>query len=316
MLKTAICDLFGIKYPIIQGGMAHVGTHELVSAVSNAGGLGIIGSGFYEPEWIRRQIHLTGEHTSGPFGINIQMASPHIEQVVAVILEEKVPIVTTGAGTPEAYLPEFKKAGIKVIPVVNSATAAKRLEADGACAIIAEGTESGGHVGEMTTVVLVPQVVDSVSIPVIAAGGISDGRGMAAALALGACGIQMGTRFVCSTECIAHPDYKQKIIEARNSATVVTRQVLGFPQRSLKNSLTDRFQELEKSGLSRDELELFDRGRMYLGLIEGDTEEGALLAGQVAGLINDIKPVKVIIEEITAEAETIISNLKNKYGED
>jgi len=316
VLKTAICDLFEIKHPIIQGGMAHVGTAELVSAVSNAGGLGIIGSGFYEPDWVRQQIHLTRQQTSKPFGINIQLASPFAKQVIEVALEEQVAIISTGAGNPEPYIPRFKQAGMKVMPVVNSVTLAKQLERAGADAIVAEGTESGGHVGETTTMVLVPQVVDSVRIPVIAAGGIGDGRGLAAALALGAKGIQMGTRFVCSTESIAHPRYKQKILEAHNSSTVVTRQILGFPQRSLQNKLTDQFQELEKAGLSKEELELFDRGRMYLGLIEGDIEDGSLLAGQIAGLIREIKPVKVIIEEIVAEAETIITSLKNFYRED
>ncbi len=311
MLKTAICDLFGIKHPIIQGGMAHVGTAELVSAVSNAGGLGIIGSGHYEPDWVRQQIHLTRQRTNKPFGINIQLASPFAEQVVEMVLKEQVSIITTGAGDPESYIPRFKQTGIKVMPVVNSVASARQLEGAGADAIIAEGTESGGHVGETTTMVLVPQVADSVRIPVVAAGGIGDGRGLVAALALGAQGIQMGTRFVCSKECIAHPRYKQKILEANDHSTVITRQILGLPQRSLQNKLTDQFQELEKVGLSREELELFNRGRMYLGLIEGDIEDGSLLAGQIAGLIKEIKPVRVIIEEIVAEAEEIIAGLKN-----
>ena len=311
MLKTPICDLFGIEHPIIQGGMAHVGTAELVWAVSNAGGLGIIGSGYYEPDWVRQQIHLTRQRTSKPFGLNIQLASPFAKQVIEVALEEQVAIITTGAGNPETYIPRFKQTGIKVMPVVNSVDLARRLEKAGADAIVAEGTESGGHIGETTTMALVPQVVDSVRIPVIAAGGIGDGRGLVAALALGAQGIQMGTRFVCSTECIAHPRYKQKILEANDQSTVVTRQVLGLPQRSLRNKLTDQFQELEKAGLSKEELELFDRGRMYLGLIEGDTDDGSLLAGQIAGLIKEIKPVRVIIEEIVAEAERIIINLRN-----
>lgn len=312
MLKTAICDLFNIEHPIIQGGMAHVGTAELVSAVSNAGGLGIIGTGFYEPDWVRQQIQLTRQQTNNPFGINIQLASPYVKQVVEVVLKEQVAIVTTGAGNPEPYMPGFKQKGIKVMPVVNNVDLARRLEKAGADAIIAEGMESGGHIGEITTIVLLPQVVDSVRIPVVAAGGIGDGRGLAAALALGAQGIQMGTRFVCSTECIAHPEYKREILAATSSSTVVTRQILGFPQRSLKNKLTDQFQELEKAGASREELELFDRGRMYLGLVEGDIEDGSLLAGQISGLINEIKPVRVIIEDTVAEAERIIASL-NKY---
>lgn len=316
MLKTAICDLFGIKHPIIQGGMAHLGTAELVSAVSNAGGLGIIGAGFYEPDWVRQQIHLTRQQTSQPFGLNIPLTSPFVEPVVEVVLEEKVAIVATGAGNPEIYIPRFKQAGIKVMTVVASVALAKRLEQAGADAIVAEGTESGGHIGETTTMVLVPQVVDSVQIPVVAAGGIGDGRGLAAVLALGAQGAQMGTRFVCSQECIAHPRYKQKILEAHDRSTVVTRQTMGRPLRTLPNSLTDQVLELEKAGISKEDLELFDRGRMYLGLVEGDIEDGSLLAGQIAGLIKEIKPVRVIIEEIVAEAETVITSLKNFYKKD
>lgn len=316
MLKTAICDLFGIKHPIIQGGMAHLGTAQLVSAVSNAGGLGIIGAGFYKPDWVRQQIHLTRQQTSQPFGLNIPLTSPFVEPVVEVVLEEKVAIVATGAGNPEIYIPRFKQAGIKVMTVVASVALAKRLEQAGADAIVAEGTESGGHIGETTTMVLVPQVVDSVQIPVVAAGGIGDGRGLAAALALGAQGAQMGTRFVCSQECIAHPRYKQKILEAHDRSTVVTRQTMGRPLRTLPNSLTDQVLELEKAGISKEDLELFDRGRMYLGLVEGDIEDGSLLAGQIAGLIKEIKPVRVIIEEIVAEAETVITSLKNFYKKD
>ena len=295
---------------------ASVGTVELVSAVSNAGGLGIIGSGYYEPDWVRQQIHLTRQQTNKPFGINIQLASPYVKQVVELVLEEHVAIVTTGAGNPEPYIPGFKEKEIKVIPVVNNSNLAIRLEKAGADAVIAEGMESGGHVGEITTMVLLPQVLDSVKIPVIAAGGVGDGRGLAATLAFGAQGIQMGTRFVCSTECIAHPKYKNAILAASSSSTVVTRQILGFPQRSLKNKLTDQFQELEKAGASIEELELFDRDRMYLGLVEGDTEDGSLLAGQISGIFDEIKPVRLIIEEIIAEAEKIIVSLNKYYKED
>ncbi len=311
MLKTAICDLFGIKHPIIQGGMAHVGTAELVSAVSNAGGLGIIGAGHYEPDWVRQQIRLTREGTTEPFGLNIPLTSPFAEPVVQVALAEKVAVIATGAGNPDAYMPRFKRAGMKVIPVVASVAMAKHLEQAGADAIVAEGMESGGHVGETTTIALVPQVVDSVRIPVVAAGGIADGRGLAAALALGAQGVQMGTRFVLSTECIAHPQYKQKLLEADDQATMVTRQLVGRPLRTLRNKLAEQVRELEKAGITKEELELFDRGRMYLGLIEGDIDEGSLLAGQIAGMIKEIKPVKVIIEEMVAEAERIISHLRN-----
>ena len=311
MLKTTICDLFGIEHPIIQGGMVHISTAELVSAVSNAGGLGIIGAGYYQPDWIRQQINLTKQETSRPFGVNIPLTSPFAEPVIEAVVEEKVSIVTTGIGNPETYIPKFKQAGIRVMPVVSSVALAKRLEQAGVDAIVAEGTESGGHIGETTTMALVPQMVDSIQIPVVAAGGIGDGRGLASALALGAQGVQMGTRFVCSDECIAHPRYKQKILKADDRSTVVTRHRTRYPLRSLQNELTDQLLTLEKADLSPEELELFGEGRMYLGLIKGDTESGALLAGQIAGLIKGIKPVRVIIEETVAEAETIIASLKN-----
>ena len=314
MLRTAICDLLGIKYPIIQGGMAHLGTAELVSAVSNAGGLGIIGTGYYEPDWVRDQIRRTREQTDNPFGINIQVRSPHIEPVVRIILEERVAIVTTGAGNPAKYMPDFKQAGMKVIPVIARVSTARRLQEVGADAVVAEGTESAGHIGETTTMALVPQVVDNVQIPVIAAGGIADGRGMAAALALGAKGIQMGTVFVCSQECIAHREYKKKILEANDHSTVVTGLTTGLPLRSLKNSLTEQYAALEEGGATPEELDLFGQGRMYLGLIEGDVNDGSLLAGQIAGMIKEIKPVKVIIEEIVAEAEAIIADLSRQIG--
>lgn len=309
MLTTVVCDLLGIKYPIIQGGMAHIGTGELVSAVSNAGGLGIIGAGHYQPDWLLQQIYLTRGRTNRPYGVNIALSSPFVEGIVDLVLAEKVPVVSTGAGDPSSYMPRFKQAGIKVIPVVAGVSAARRMEQAGADAIVAEGMESGGRIGEITTMALVPQVVDSVSIPVIAAGGIADGRGLAAALALGARGIQMGTRFVCSTECIAHARYKQKIVEADDKATMVSRVTSGYPLRTLHNKLSEQFDELEKSGVSRDVLELFDRDRMYLGLIDGDLEEGSLLAGQIAGLIKDIKPVKEIIDDIMAQAETVIAGM-------
>ncbi|UCB43406.1 MAG: DUF561 domain-containing protein [Dehalococcoidales bacterium] len=314
MLKTAVCDLFGIKHPVIQGGMAHLGTAELVSAVSNAGGLGIIGTGFYEPDWVRDQIRRTREQTNNPFGINIQLRSPHIEPVTRIILEEKVAIVTTGAGDPAKYMPEFKQAGMKVIPVVASVSAAKHMQELGADAVVAEGMESAGHIGETTTMALVPQVVNSVQIPVIAAGGIADGRGLVAALALGARGVQIGTRFACSEESVAHPSYKEKVLEAHDHSTVITGRTTRLPLRSLKNSLTEQFLALEEGGATPEELNLFGQGRMYLGLIEGDIDDGSLLAGQIAGLIKEIKPVKVIIEEIIAEAEAIIADLRKQTG--
>ena len=310
MLSTGICTLLGIKYPIIQGGMAHVATFELVSAVSNAGGLGVIGAGHYRPDWLREQISLTREHTDRPFGVNVVLTSPFLAGVIDVVLSEKVPLVSTGAGDPAPYIRRFQQAGIKVMPVVASVLTACRLEKAGADLIVAEGMEAGGRIGETATMALVPQVVDRVKIPVVAAGGIADGRGLAAVLALGAQGVQMGTRFVCSAECVAHADYKRRIVES-DGATVVTRQSLGYPLRTLPNKLSEQFSELEKAGVPREDLELFDRDRMYLGLIAGDLDEGSLIAGQISGLIRDIRPVKEIIESIVAEAEEVVGRMKS-----
>jgi len=314
MLKTEICDLFGIEYPIIQGGMAHVATAELTAAVSNAGGLGIVGAGACEPDWLREQIHLTRKQTDRPFGVNILLISPFAEQVIDVVLEEKVAVVTTGAGNPGPYIPRFKAAGIKVMPVVASVALARRLERAGVDAFVAEGMESGGEIGQITTMALVPQVVDSVKLPVVAAGGFADGRGLVAALALGAQGIQMGTRFVCSEECIAHPDYKQAILDASDRSTVISGQITGYPMRSLENKLTREFLEKEKSGVSVEEIMEFGVGKVRLGLIEGDLEGGTLLAGQISGMIKDVKPVRAIIEEIITGAEAIITRLNDFKG--
>jgi len=314
MLKTVICDLFGIKYPIIQGGMAHVATAELVSAVSNAGGLGIIGAGASEPGWVREQIHLTREKTDKPFGVNILLWSPFAAQVIDVVLEEKVAMVTTGAGNPGPYIPRFRQAGIKVMPVVASVALARRLERAGVDALVAEGMESGGEIGQITTMALVPQVVDAVKLPVVAAGGIADGRGLAAALALGAQGVQMGTRFACSQECIAHPAYKQAIVNAHDRSTVISGQSTGYPVRALENKLIHEFWEKEKAGISIQEIMEFGIGKVRLGLIEGDLENGTLLAGQIAGMIKEIKPVKAIIDDMMAEAEAIIARLKSSVG--
>ena len=290
-----------------------VGTAELAAAVSNAGGLGIIGAGNSGPDWVREQIHLTRGWTEEPFGVNILMTSPAAGEVAAVVREEKVKVVTTGSGSPEAYVSRFKQAGIKVMAVVADASMARRMEKAGVDAVIAEGTEAAGEVGEMTTMVLVPRVVDSVSIPVVAAGGIGDGRGLAAALALGAQGVQVGTRFVCSEECIAHPRYKERIIQAQDGSTVITGQGQRRAVRSLSNRLTHEFQELEKAGASGEELALFSRDRTYLGLVEGNLDDGLLLSGQVAALIGEIKPVGAIINEMVTEAEAIISGL-NRGG--
>ena len=308
-MRTAICDLFGIEHPVIQGGMAWLGTAELVSAVSNGGGLGIIGAGNAPSSWVREQIRAARERTDKPFGVNIMLMSPFVEEVIEVILEEGVPIVTTGGGNPGVYISRLKQAGIKVMPVVSSVALAKRLERSGADAIVAEGLESGGHIGETTTMALVPQVVDSVAVPVVAAGGIGDGRGLAAALSLGAQGVQLGTRFVCAEECIAHAKFKERLLQARDRATVVTGYSMGHPVRCLENKMTRQFSAMEKAGASVEELERFGEGKLQLGVLEGDMEGGSLMAGQIAGLIREVKPAAAIIREIVAEAEAIIARL-------
>jgi len=286
--------------------MAWLGTSELASAVSNAGGLGIIGSGDAPADWLRAQIRSTREMTDKPFAVNILLTSPFLRENLEVILDEKVGIVTFGGGNPGIHIPALKEAGIKVMPVVSSVALSRRLERLGVDAIIAEGMESGGHVGDTATMALVPQVVNSVKVPVIAAGGIADGRGLVAALALGAQGVQMGTRFVCSEECVGHPRFKEQILQAQDRATVVTGESTGHPVRCLENRLTRQFMAREKAGASSAELEELGRGRLSSGVIEGNVEEGSLMAGQIAGLIKEIKPVKAIIEDTVAEAEKTV----------
>jgi enoyl-[acyl-carrier protein] reductase II len=300
-----------MDYPIVQGGMAWLGTAELVSAVSNAGGLGVIGSGDAPTEWLQAQIRQTRERTDKPFAVNIMMMSPFLTDNLKLVLAENVGIITFGGGNPGVHLPALKEAGVKVVPVVSSVALARRLERLGADAIIAEGMESGGHVGETTTMALIPQVVDSVKVPVIAAGGIADGRGLIAALALGAQGIQMGTRFICSEECIAHPKFKEHIIQAHDRATTVTGESTGHPVRCLQNKLTHQFTVMEKAGASKTELEELGRGRLSLGVIQGNLEEGSLMSGQIAGLIKEVKPVKAIIQDMMTEAQHVIDALDN-----
>lgn len=314
-MKTILCDLLGITYPVIQGGMAWLGTCELSAAVSRAGGLGIIGAGNAPPEWLRDQIRRIKGQTRNPFGVNIMLMSPFLEEIIAIVMEEKVSIVTTGGGNPGPYIRRFKQAGMKVIPVVSSVALARRLERAGVDALVAEGLESGGHVGKTSTMALVPQIVDAVNIPVIAAGGIADGRGLVAALALGAQGIQMGTRFLCSDECIAHPRFKEAILKAQDRATVVTGESAGHPVRVIKNKLTRQFMEMEKNGASLEDLERFGEGKLHLGVIQGDLDDGSLMSGQIAGLVGSIKPVQAIIEETVAEAESIIARLGNSNRE-
>ena len=276
--------------------------------------MGVIGAGNSERDLVRQQIRSTRQLTSKPFGVNILLTSPFVKLVVDIVLQEKVPVVAFGAGNPEIYIPGFEQAGIKSMAVVAGATLAERLERVGVDAIVAEGMESGGEVGEATTMVLVPQVVDSVRIPVVAAGGIADGRGLAAALALGAQGVQVGTRFICSDECIAHPGFKEKILKAHDQSTVVIGRTTGYAVRCLENSMTQQFLALEKAGATVEELDWFGRGRTYLGLVEGDLDDGSLLSGQSAGLIKEIKPVRVIIEEMIAEAEAIIRNIDKRMS--
>lgn len=296
-MKT-ICELLNISYPIFQGGMAWVANHSIAAAVSNAGGLGIIAAGHAPADWVRQEIRACKEKTDKPFGVNVMLLSPYVEEVIQVILEEKVPVVTTGAGNPGKYMEALKAVGTKVIPVVPSVALAKRMEKCGADAVIAEGCESGGHIGELTTMVLVPQVVDAVNIPVIAAGGIADGRGMAAAFMLGASGVQIGTRFLVAKECDIPESYKARVIKANDIDTVVTGRSTGHPVRCLRNSLTRAFQKLEKQGASPEELDKLGVGALRRAAVEGDMNNGSVLAGQIAGMIVKEEKAEEIIMDL------------------
>jgi len=311
-MKTRVTELLGIEYPILMGGMAWAGTPKLAAAVSEAGALGIIGSGAMKPEDLKKAIDEIRKLTNRPFGVNVILVSPWADELVRVCLEEKVPVVTFGAGNPAKYIRELKENGIKVIPVVASDSLAKLVERQGADAVIAEGMESGGHIGEVTTIVLVNKVARSVQIPVIAAGGIADGRGMAAAFALGAEGIQMGTRFVASVESEAHPVYKEKILKASIRDTVVTGAKLGHPARVIRTPFANKIQELEvENPMQAEELLV---GSLRRAVQEGDVERGSFMAGQCVGLIDDIKPVKQIVEDVMREFKETIERLK-KYVE-
>jgi len=309
LLKNELCQLLNIEYPILQGGMAWVATAELASAVSNAGCLGVIGAGHMPPDVLQLEIKKVKTLTAKPFGVNIMLMSPFVRQVMQVVVEERVPVVTTGAGNPAEYIPALKAIGTKVIPVVASVALAKRLVRYGVDALIAEGMESGGHIGEITTMSLVPQVVDAVGIPVIAAGGIGDARGIVAALALGAKGVQLGTRFVASCECIAHPRYKAAIIKAKDRSTTVTGASTGHPVRVIANKLTREFAALEKRGASSEEIERLGAGKLKAAARDGDIENGSVMVGQVAGLITDIKPVATIINGIIEDSFKVIANI-------
>jgi len=306
-MKNRICEMLGIRYPIFLGGMAHVAREPLVSAVSNAGGLGIIGAGGMSPEELDRQIQLVRKATDRPFGVNLMLMDPKVPELVEVVLSAQVPMVTTGAGNPAKYMDSLKGAGVKVFPVVPAVALARRMEKLGADGVIAEGTESGGHVGTETTMALVPQVVDAVKVPVVAAGGIADGRGMAAALALGAEGVQLGTRFLASVEAPVHERYKQAVLKASDRATIVTGRTLGRPVRCLLNKLTRTLAKYEAEGRPPEEFESLAVGGLRRAVYEGDLEGGSLMAGQVAGLIHEIKPVAEIIEEMVREAAEILS---------
>ena len=305
-METRVSRLLGTKYPIIQGGMAWVAEYHLAAAVSNAGGLGIIGAASAPPEVVREQILQVKKLTDRPFGVNIMLLSPNAPEVAKIVIEEKVPVVTTGAGSPAKYMADWKAAGIVVIPVVASVAMAKIMERTGADAVVAEGMESGGHIGSQTTMTLVPQVVDAVQIPVIAAGGIADGRGMAAAMMLGAEGIQMGTRFVVADESIVHENYKKRVLAAKDIDSEVTGTSTGHPIRVLRNQMSREYLKLEKQGASFEELEQLTLGSLRKAVVDGDVVHGSLMAGQSAGLVKKEQTCREIIEEIMKEADTLL----------
>lgn len=307
-LTTRITTLLDIEHPVMQGGMAWTATAELSAAVSNAGGIGVIGAGHMPTDLLREQIQLAKELTDRPFGVNLMLLTPHIDDIVAMVLEEHVPMVTTGAGNPAKYMGPLKDAGIIVIPIVPSVALAKRMESIGADAIIGEGMEAGGHIGELTTMVLTPQLVDAVDIPVIAAGGIADGRGAAAAFALGAEGVQLGTRFMCAEECTIHPAVKEQVLKARDRDTIVTGRSTGHPVRVLKNKLARQIMELDRDNRSA-EIEALGAGKLAQAMRQGDIEMGSLMAGQSAAMVSCIEPAASIVEGIVAEAEETLRRL-------
>ena len=305
-MKTRITELLGVQYPIIQGGMAWVAEHHLAAAVSAAGGFGLIGGANAPGEVVREEIRRARELTDKPFGVNVMLMSPHADDVARVVVEEGVKVVTTGAGNPEKYMDMWKAAGVRVIPVVASVALARRMERYGADAVVAEGCESGGHIGEQTTMTLVPQVVDAVEIPVIAAGGVGDGRGIAAAFMLGAEAVQIGTRFVVSKEAVVHENYKQRIIKAKDIDSAVTGRSHGHPIRCLRNEMTREYVKMEAEGKSFEELEYMTLGALRRAVQEGDVSKGTVMAGQIAGLIAKEQTCKEMIEEMMAQAKTLM----------
>lgn len=313
MIKTELCELLNIKYPIFQGGMAWIADASLAAAVSNAGGLGIIAAMNANADWLREEIHKVRTMTDKPFGVNIMLMSPFADEVSDLVVEEKVPVVVTGAGNPGKYMKKWVEAGIKVIPVVASTAMARLVERSGATAVAAEGGESGGHIGELTTMTLVPQVCDAVKIPVLAAGGIADGRGIAAALMLGACGVQCGTRFLVAKECTVHQNYKNKILKAKDIDTIATGKRLGHPVRCLKNQFArELFKQEYNSNISDEELEKMGAGALRKAAKEGDEKNGSFMAGQCAAMVHKEQTAQEMIEEMFAQAEEIL-NQANRF---
>lgn len=306
MIQSRLCELLGIQYPVLQGGMAWIADAVLAAAVSNGGGLGIIAAGNAPADYVRQQIHLAKTLTDKPFGVNIMLLSPFADEVAAVAAEERVAVVTTGAGNPSKYMKLWLDAGIKVIPVVPSVAMAKLVTRLGASAVIAEGGESGGHVGELTTMVLVPLIADATSLPVIAAGGIADGRGVAASFMLGACGVQMGTRFLSAEECSIHPDYKEKILKAGDLCTMVTGKRLGHPVRSLRTNFARTYWKAEYGGMPDEELEQLGTGALRKAVQEGDAKDGCFLSGQIAAMVTKVQPAADIVREVMEEAQPIL----------
>ena len=305
-----ITQLLGIKYPIFQGAMAQIARFELASAVSNAGGLGILASGGMSPEELREQIKKCKEQTTKPFAVNLMLMMPNINEIIDVVIEEGVKIVTTGAGTPRKFMPRLTEAGVKVIPVIPSVKAAKKMEELGCAAVVVEGMEAGGHVGTSTTMALLPQVTKAVNIPVIAAGGIADGRGVAAAFCLGASGVQMGTVFLATHECPISVEYKNLIVEADDTSTTLTGMKFGAPVRGIKNELTKRYHELEAQSSTLMELEELTLGSLRKAVYDGDVENGSVMSGQIAGLVDEIRSVEQVIVDVLEEAKTTLANVK------
>ena len=305
-MKTKVTELLQIEYPIIQGGMAWVAEHHLAAAVSEAGGFGLIGAASAPPEIVREEIRKAKELTDKPFGVNIMLLNPNADEVAKIVVEEGIQAVTTGAGNPEKYMPMCKEAGVKVIPVVASVAMAKRMERYGADAVVAEGMEAGGHIGNQTTMALIPQIVDAVNIPVIAAGGIGDGRGVAASFMLGAEGVQIGTRFVVADESIVHDNYKDRIVKAKDIDSVVTGQSTGHPVRCLRNQMTKEYIKKEQEGVPFEELERMTLGSLRKAVMDGDILNGTVMAGQIAGLVSKRQSCKEILQEIMTEAEKLL----------